>query len=158
LVTGRIGPGRALGYWIGQFTGAVAAAGCLPAFFPAFDLAATGAGTPVPATGVTAPAAILLEALMTFLLMFVIYGTAVDPERPQGLGGFAIGLTLGLCVLMGGPVTGASLNPARTFGPALVSNTWSGHLVYWVGPLVGAVGAALLYDGLLIGKKEPSAA
>jgi len=154
LINGRIKPGRALGYWLSQILGAVAAAACLQALFPAVDLAATGSGTPVPAPGVTPAAAILLEGIMTFFLMFVIYGTAVDPERPQGLGGFAIGLTLGLCVLMGGPVTGAALNPARTFGPALVSGTWTGHLVYWVGPLLGATAAALLYDRILIGKQR----
>ena len=150
LVTGRIGAGDALGYWIGQFAGAVLAAASLLAAFPAVDAAATGLGTPVPTVGVTPAAGILVEGILTFFLMFVIFGTAVDPNRPKGLGGFAIGLTLGLAVLVGGPVTGASLNPARTFGPAIVSGTWTGHAIYWVGPLLGATAAAFVYGRFLL--------
>jgi MIP family channel proteins len=150
LVTGRIRAGDALGYWIGQFTGAVLAAVCLLAAFPAVDVAATGLGTPVPAVGVTTATGVLVEGILTFFLMFVIFGTAVDPNRPRGLGGFAIGLTLGLAVLVGGPVTGASLNPARTFGPAIVSGTWAGHAIYWMGPLLGATAAAFVYGRFLL--------
>ena len=153
LISGRIGAGKAAGYWVGQLTGAVVAAACLMAIFPPADLAASSLGATLPAPGLEPAAGILLEGLMTFFLMFVIYGTAVDPRKPQGLGGFAIGLSLGLCILVGGPITGASLNPARTFGPALLSNNWAGHLIYWVGPLLGATAAALLYEKLLLPKK-----
>ena len=154
LVTGRIGVGDAFGYWLSQFAGAILAAFCLVAVFPPVDIAAANLGTPVPASGLTPSAGILVEAVMTFFLMFVIFGTAADPDRPQGLGGFAIGLTLGACILIGGPATGASLNPARTLGPALVSGTWEGHAIYWVGPLLGATAAALLYAKLLLREKK----
>ncbi len=154
LVTGRIGVGDAFGYWTAQFAGAVLAALSLTAVFPPVDVAAANLGTPVLATGLTPASGILAEAIMTFFLMFVIYGTAADPNRPKGLGGFAIGLTLGVSILMGGPITGASLNPARTFGPALVSGTWAGHAIYWVGPLLGATAAALLYAKVLLREKQ----
>lgn len=154
LVTGRIGVGDAFGYWIAQLSGAVIAALCLIAVFPSVDVVASNLGATVPATGVSPASGILVEGLMTFLLMFVIFGTAVDPERPTGLGGFAIGLTLGLAILMGGPLTGASLNPARTFGPAVVSGTWTGHAIYWVGPILGATAAAFLYGTVLMRKEQ----
>ena len=88
---------------------------------------------------------------MTFLLMTSIYGTAVD-ERGKALkiGGFGIGLTVAFDILAGGAVTGASMNPARSFGPALEMNYWTWHWAYWVAPIIGAVLAAQIYDRILL--------
>lgn len=92
-----------------------------------------------------------LEVIATFFLMFVIMGTAVDSRgvgKTAAVGGFGIGLTLTACILCIGPLTGASLNPARSFGPALMSGSWNHHWVYWVGPIIGALLAALAYQGV----------
>ena len=87
--------------------------------------------------------------------MMVIFGTAVDKRAPH-LGGIAIGLTITMDILAGGPLTGAAMNPVRALGPAVVSGVWTDHLVYWIGPIVGAVTASLLYHYLFI--EEPAAA
>ena len=89
-----------------------------------------------------------LEAIATFFLMFVVIGTAVDQRgigKTAAIGGLGIGLTLTAAILCIGPATGASLNPARSFGPALVAGAWTMHWAYWVGPIVGAALAAFAY-------------
>ncbi len=107
------------------------------------------------ATEVTAGQAIGMEAIGTFLLTFVVFGTAVDPKAPR-IGGLAIGLTLTAAILAIGPFTGASLNPARSFGPAVASGVFEGQYIYWIGPILGAVVAAILYDTLFIRReREP---
>jgi MIP family channel proteins len=113
-------------------------------------------GTPnLPKAGVTSIQAILIEAILTFFLVFVIYGTAVDNRGPKGIAGLAIGFTVALDILFGGPLTGAAMNPARVFGPSLASGDWSNHIVYWIGPLLGAALAGLVYGRFLI-KEERS--
>ena len=97
-------------------------------------------------------AAYIAELVGTFFLVFVVYGSAVDARAPK-IGGLAIGLTVTLDILFGGPFTGAAMNPARTFGPALASGHWSNQLVYWVGPLLGGSLAGLVYGRFLI--KQP---
>ena len=97
--------------------------------------------------------AFLLEAIATFFLAFVIYGTAVDPKAPK-LGGLAIGFVVAADILAIGPYTGASMNPARSFGPAVASGSFEGQLIYWLAPIVGAVSASLLYEFLFI-RREP---
>jgi MIP family channel proteins len=92
---------------------------------------------------------IVLEIIATFFLMFVIMGSAVDGRswtRPAA--GFAIGLTVFALILFIGPLTGASMNPARSFGPALVSGSWTMHWAYWVAPIIGASLAASIYQSL----------
>lgn len=86
---------------------------------------------------------LILETLQTFALMFVILTTAVD-ARSHKLGGFCIGLTVTVCILAFGPITGSSMNPARTFGPALYGH-WDMHWAYWIGPITGAILAAGVY-------------
>jgi glycerol uptake facilitator-like aquaporin len=105
--------------------------------------------------------AIMIEASLTFLLLFSIFGTAVDPRAPK-IGGFGIGLTICADILLGGPLTGAAMNPSRTFGPGIVAALsgnlpvfWGQQLVYWVGPILGAVVAALIYDNLIMDKTAP---
>ncbi len=84
-----------------------------------------------------------------FFLLLAVFGTAVDPRAPK-IGGFGIGLTVLVDILVGGPLTGASMNPARTFGPALASGFWQNDLVYWIGPIIGAVIAASIYEYVIL--------
>lgn len=93
----------------------------------------------------------LAEFVMTFLLMIAIFGTAVD-QRGQAvkIGGFGIGLTVAFDILAGGALTGASMNPARSFGPALVMGNFAWHWVYWLAPVAGACVAAILYEKVIL--------
>jgi glycerol uptake facilitator-like aquaporin len=101
------------------------------------------------ASNITDWQAIGLEAVATFFLTFIVFGTAVDPSAPR-VGGLAIGLAVTADILAIGPLTGASMNPARSFGPAVASGIFEGQYVYWTGPIIGAVVAALLYDTLFL--------
>jgi len=94
------------------------------------------------AAGVSLGQALLVEFVLTFLLVTVVWGTLVDERAPR-LGGFGVGLVVFAAILVGGPLTGAAMNPARWFGPALVFGDLSGAVVYIVGPIVGATLAAL---------------
>jgi aquaporin TIP len=156
LLTRRIEPIMATVYWIAQFLGAILAAYVLKMTMPEAAVEATRLGGQSIASDLTFGKAVLLEAIGTFFLVFVIFGTAVDPKAPR-VGGFAIGLTLGAVILAIGPFTGASLNPARSFGPAVVMQLFEGHGAYWLGPLIGGAGAAVLYDRLFI-RREPEPA
>ena len=150
LATRRISVGMA-GMYIGaQLLGAVVAGYTLKVIVPHEIAVASnlGATTLHPQIGVAA--GILIEAVLTFLLVFVIFGTAVHPQGPRGIAGLAIGLTVALDIFMGGPWTGASMNPARTLGPASATFLWENHFVYWVGPLLGAIVAASFYHHVLI--------
>ncbi|VAH74945.1 unnamed protein product [Triticum turgidum subsp. durum] len=103
------------------------------------------------AAGVGAPQGVLWEAVLTFSLLFTVYATVVDPRRSVGnLGPLLVGLVVGANVLAGGPFSGASMNPARSFGPALASANWASQWVYWVGPMVGGLLAGLVYEGLFM--------
>lgn len=98
---------------------------------------------------------IVAEALGTFLLMFAVMATAVDSRMPPGWSGLIIGLAVAGSIMVILPLTGGSLNPARTFGPDLAMTffggtvKWGEFLLYWIGPFIGSIGAALLYDGLV---------
>ncbi|MGD8727102.1 MAG: aquaporin [Gemmatimonadales bacterium] len=96
--------------------------------------------------------AVLVEALLTFFLVCAVFGTLVSTEAPK-VGGFGVGLVLVFALIVGGPMTGGMLNPARAFGPALVSGNWQGHLIYWVGPLLGAAAAAGVWGWVLLPRK-----
>jgi MIP family channel proteins len=149
LVVGRIEPMMAVVYWIAQFTGATIAAYALKALYPASIVAVTRLGGQSVSSDISMLQAISLEAIATFFLVFVVFGTAVDPRAPK-VGGFAIGLTVTAGILAIGPLTGGSMNPARSFGPAVVSRIFEGQLVYWIGPLIGGMLAALLYEKVLL--------
>jgi MIP family channel proteins len=139
---------EAAAYIPSQLAGAAAGAAVLLAAWtdrPA-DLGAT-----VPS--VSAGAALLYEALMTAVLMFVVMAVATDTRAEGSAAAIAIGGTIGLDALFGGPVTGASMNPARSFGPALVAGQWHDFWIYVVGPLVGATLGALAYQ--LIRGEQP---
>ncbi len=158
MATGKLPATRGLMYIVAQVLGGIVAAVCLVALFPASARDAVKLGTSLPGPGVSAGQALLAEILLTFFLMFVVYGVAVDKRGPATLAGLAIGLTVTFDILMGGGVSGAAMNPARWFGPALLSGSWDAAWVYIVGPTVGAVFAAFLYNTLLLPQAEPQVA
>jgi MIP family channel proteins len=98
--------------------------------------------------GISASRAFAVEWLLSFGLMFVIMAVATDRRVPAGFAAVAVGLTVGFCALMGGPLTGASMNPARSFGPAVVGGLWEHHWLYWVAPVAGMLAAAHAYEFL----------
>jgi MIP family channel proteins len=144
-----------ISYWIAQLIGASLAALAVKNIFTSAQYGPSHIGLPTLGVGVDSGTALFVEAVLTFFLVLAVYGTAVDPRHPP-IGGLAIGLTIFVDILIGGPITGASMNPARSFGPALISNDWDNHLIYWLGPLVGALIAGLLYSYLFLPK--PAAA
>jgi MIP family channel proteins len=149
LVARRIDPVMAGVYIVAQLMGAMIAAYALKLTFPPlmFD-AARGGGQSI-SIDITGSQAFALEAIATFFLVFVIFGTAVDKHAPR-VGGFAIGLTVAANILAIGPLTGASMNPARTLGPAVATGIFEAQLIYWLAPITGAILAALLYDQLFL--------
>ena len=158
LVARRITPTVAGVHIVAQLIGAVVAALALKITMPSAVFAATLAGGQSISLDITATQAIILEAIATFFLMIVIYGTAVSSAAPK-IGGLAIGLTIAADILAIGPLTGASMNPARSFGPAIVSGVLAGQIVYWVGPIIGAIAAAMLWEFGILGsdRKAPGA-
>jgi aquaporin Z len=154
LVTRRIAPSLAAVYWVAQLSGALLGALALRATFP--DQANLDAGVPVLNASIGSGSGLLLEAILTFLLVWVIFATAVDPGGAfKSIAGLAIGLTITIDILAAGPLTGAAMNPARALGPELVQNVWSDFWVYIVGPGAGAAVAALLYDRLYLRPLAP---
>ncbi len=149
LAARRIEPMMAMVYIVAQLLGAAVAAYALKGVYPAEIAAATRLGGQSIALDISAAQAILCEMIATFFLTFVVFGTAVDPAAPK-VGGFAIGLVVTADILAIGPLTGASMNPARSFGPAIVSGILEGQAIYWVGPILGSVAAAVLYDRLFL--------
>lgn len=129
-------------YWGAQLLGAlIASAGHRALFGLVGDMGAT-----LPAGG--SFQSLGLETALTFILMFVIMAVATDVRAVGQDAAIAIGVTVGLEATFAGPISGASMNPARSFGPALVAWIWSSHWIYWIGPLVGATAGSLLYRWL----------
>ena len=154
LVTRRIVLSLAVVYWIAQLAGAIVAALALNALFP--SEANLDAGVPVVHQTIDAGQAIGIEAILTFFLVWVVFATAVDEGGTfKSIAGLAIGLTITIGVLAAAPLTGAALNPARAFGPELVENIWDDWWVYWIGPGLGAVAAALAYEYLYLRDRLP---
>jgi MIP family channel proteins len=149
LATRRTTPADAGAYILAQLAGAVVAAWVVKALMPDAAVAATSLGTPALQNGVTFARGVAIEAVLTFLLMSAVYGTAVAPTAPA-VGGFGIGTVLLFDILVGGNLTGAAMNPARAFGPAAIGGQYLSHAVYWIGPVVGAVAAALVWEKGLI--------
>ena len=147
-VGGKIGTKNAILYAAAQLSGALAGALAVRAVFPASMVELFKLGTPMLAPDVGIGAGILMELILTFFLVLVVYGSAIDSRGP-GMGGLFVGLTITIDILAGGPMTGASMNPARTFGPALAGGYWENHLVYWIGPMLGGGLAALVYKKFL---------
>jgi MIP family channel proteins len=152
-VTKRIGTMDAFGYWIAQIAGSIAAAFLLRAVIPDETWHAVALGTPELARDFPRLAAMVLEAVTSFFLVLVVFATAVDERGVfRSIAGFGIGLTITLGILVAGPFTGAALNPARAFGPAVASGHWTSQGIYWVGPLAGGFIAGLLYDSIFLKK------
>lgn len=140
---------RVLPYILAQLGGAIAAS----------TLLLTSLGR-VANLGATLPLngnwwqSLVLETVLTFILMFVILGSGLDRRAPIGFAGLAIGLTVGVEAAFMGPITGASMNPARSFAPALVGGVWQYHWVYWVAPILGAQLAVIVYRILSHGFRD----
>ncbi|VVB06917.1 unnamed protein product [Arabis nemorensis] len=148
FIGGNITLLRAILYWIAQLLGAVAACLLLKVSTGGMETAAFSLSH-----GVEPWNAVVFEIVMTFGLVYTVYATAVDPKKGDIgiIAPLAIGLIVGANILVGGAFDGASMNPAVSFGPAVVSWTWTNHWVYWVGPFIGAAIAAIVYDTIFIG-------
>lgn len=158
-VTKRLSTLQSLAYWFAQLLGAYAAALLLVMLVPdsSWRPDALGAITPDLALDATRWHGMVIECVLTFFLVFVVFATAVDAKGAfNKIAGFAIGLTITMGALFAGPFTGAAFNPARAFGPALATHHWSNHGVYWVGPLFGGVLAGVLYDRVFLRDQPPA--
>ncbi len=152
LVARRVPLSTAGAYIVAQLIGGVFASLLVKFIFPIGITKAIALGTPTIANNIMLSQAITVEAVLTFFLVSAVFGTCVNPEAPK-VGGFGVGLVLLFDILVGGPLTGSAVNPARAFGPAMVSGQWVGHAVYWVGPILGGLVAALLWEHVLLPKR-----
>jgi MIP family channel proteins len=153
LATRRIKAQIAGVYWVFQLGGAVVAALILRWLF---KKPAIYGAVPHVAHGFPDSRALVLEMIMTFFLVWAVFATAVDERGAiKAIAGLAIGLTITIDVFVGGPITGAAMNPARAFGPELAANFWTGWWIYWIGPIVGGLVAALGYQYLYLRPTEP---
>jgi aquaporin TIP len=156
LVTRRIEIHLAATYWFAQLTAGLLAALLLRAVLPEGQADAVNLGAPMLGSGVSSGEGFVIEVVLTFFLVWVIFATAADPRGAfASIAGLAIGFTITLDIFMGGPYTGAALNPARALGPQLVQNVWGDGWVWYLGPLVGAALGALLYDRLYLRPVSP---
>jgi MIP family channel proteins len=147
LVTRRIDFPMAVVYWVSQLSGAVLAALALRVIYDDNVVNALNLGAPAVGHGVAVWEAFVAEIIMTFFLVLSVFATAVDERGAfKIVAGFAIGLTITLDVLVGGPISGAAMNPSRAFGPQLVGNFWADGWIYYLAPPIGAAIAALLYE------------
>jgi MIP family channel proteins len=152
LVTRRISIVKMLSYWVAQLLGASLAAAILSWVYQGGPVD-VHLGTPAIDPTIGPKMGFAIEAILTFFLVTTVFGSAVDPRAPNGFAGLAIGLSITACVLMGGSLTGAAMNPARAFGPALASSYWQDQWVYWLGPLAGGGVAAILYDRFFLARR-----
>jgi MIP family channel proteins len=149
LVVRRIEPMMAGLYIVAQVAGATAASFALKFAVPTALFAATRGGGQQVSLDVTSGQAFVLEMIGTMLLAWAVFGTAVDHRAPR-LGGLGIGATMSAVILAFGGLTGASVNPARSFGPAFASGIYEAQGIYWLAPITGAIIAALIYEKLLL--------
>jgi aquaporin Z len=155
-VTGKLSTVRTGAYIVAELLGAVAGAFLLKFLIPASSFDPAGGGT-VLAVGLPTGKGILIEAVATFFLVFAVFGTAVDDRGPfNKTAGLTIGLVIAFDIMAFGPWTGAAMNPARWFGPALATGTWTDWWVWIVGPAAGAIVAAVLYWTVFLRDKEPA--
>jgi MIP family channel proteins len=146
-LAGQIPGRRALSYIVAQLIGGLLAAWSVRWIFPAS--VSPGLGTPALGAGIDPLMGTFIEAVLTVVLLVAVFGTALDPRGPK-VGGLAIGFAVAADILMGGPLTGGSMNPARWFGPAAVTGAWDNSYVWIIGPLIGAAIAALAYRYLFL--------
>jgi len=154
VVSKRMDSREGFMYIVSQLGGATFGGFLLKMLFPA--AIAINLGTCSIGDGVTVSQAILMEAIVTFLLVFVVYATAIDKRATPALAGVAIGLTVLFGVMIGGPISGGSMNPARVFGPAIASGVLDNHhMVWWIGPISGALLAGFIYDKVFAVSSKP---
>jgi aquaporin Z len=153
LLVRKISPLLALLYILGQLVGGVLAGLALIAIIPESVWRPANLALPALGTGISVTQGLLMEVILTFFLVLAIFGTVVDP-RPTRIGGFGIGLTVFVGILVGGPISGGAMNPARAFAPAILSGNWTDQWIYWVGPIVGGAIAALLYVTIFLPKGD----
>jgi aquaporin TIP len=156
FVTKRISPMLAVCYWAVQLSGAAVAALLLKWFFWSQIETQIGLGAPTLYSQISSGKGVVIEAILTFFLVIVVFATAVDERGTfKQIAGLAIGLTITLDILMAGGLTGGAMNPARAFGPQLVGNHWTHFWVWYVGPLAGGVIAASVYELLYLRPSRP---
>lgn len=148
LVAGKISFQNAIGYVVAQCLGGIVAAFAMTLAVPSVVLDAVSLGIPALGTNITVSQGLVTEIILTFFLMFAVYGTAMDKRAPK-VGGLFIGLTVTLDILMGGPISGAAMNPARHLGPAVIGGMFDNLWLYWVGPVIGSTLAAFVYKTFL---------
>ena len=148
MLVGEIRPVRAGVYVASQLIGAAAAGLTLLVVFGTDIWDPVALGTPQLGIGVAPGTAILVEAVLSFILVLTVLHTAFDRRAPDSVYGLAIGAVLAAGMLVGGPITGAAMNPARAFGPAFAAGVWQSQYVYWIGPAAGAALAALAFSAM----------
>ena len=157
MITKKISVGDGIGYIIFQLIGAVVAAFSLKAILPEIG-AKVNFGTqggPSELLNSSIMAGITVEIILTFFLVTVIFLTAVHKKAAAGIHGISIGGMVFLLHIVGVPLTGASMNPARTFGPAVVSGFWELHWIYWLAPIVGGIIAGVIMNYVFVNNAEP---
>ncbi|HZD18544.1 MAG TPA: aquaporin [Actinomycetota bacterium] len=155
-VAGRVSSARAVSLILAQLLGAIAAGLLLRYVAPGTAFDAAAGGTPALASGIASGKGVVVEAATSFLLVFTVFGVIVHRHgAPDGTAGLAVGLVLAADILAFGPYTGAAVNPARWLGPALASGTWADWFVWILGPIAGAVVAAVLYQVVFVAGSQP---
>ena len=152
VATGRLDARTGFTYIFSQLAGATLGGYTLKFLFP--EAMAVHLGSCALGPGVTAMQAIIMEIVITFILVFAVYATAIDKRATPSLAGLAIGLVVLFGVMVGGPISGGAMNPARVFGPAVASKFLDNHLVWWAGPIIGGILAGLVYDKLIAVKSK----
>jgi aquaporin TIP len=156
-IAAKIDGTRAAGYVVAQLIGAIAAAALVGALFPSSIPSTAGVPALNESLGIDLVKGTIIEAVLTMLLLAAVFGTAVD-LRSARIGGLAIGIAIAADIVMGGNLTGAAMNPARWFGPALIAGDFSNGLVWIVGPLAGAAIIGFIYRGLFLPEAEEAGA
>lgn len=154
--TRKLGTGVSLCYWAVQILGGVTASYLLRATLPDSAWAPVALGAPALASDVTRVPGMVLEATLTFVVVFVFFAAMVDTESlARNTGGIAVGFAVMAAVLLGGPFTGAAMNPVRAFAPAVAARQWTNQGIYWIGPLFGGLIAGWLYDSAFLREDRP---
>ncbi|MBS1706210.1 MAG: aquaporin [Armatimonadetes bacterium] len=155
VATGRFKAADSVGYIIAQIAGAIAGTALVGYCVGTSSISSIQHGIPALGSGITMGQGFVAEVVLTFFLMFVIMGTATDSKAPK-MGALFIGLTVTLDIFMGGPICGASMNPARYLGPSVVSGNFANIALYIIAPILGAALAALVYDKAVRGEEAQS--
>jgi aquaporin TIP len=156
FVTRRLAVPLTIAYLIAQLAAAVAAAGLIRWLFPGDSAESVGYGSPAIDPGIDVAEALVIEAILTFFLVWVVFATTADIRGTfKAVAGLAIGLVIVFDTLIGGPLTGAMMNPARAFGPQLMDSSWDDFWIWYAGPILGGAIAALVYELLYLRPLEP---